>query len=97
MRVSLANIIRSYSEIVAYNEKSDPLLKKLERKDKAGYPSTPDLINTRIRGWKTQGKPEIVKMFQTVKTHVDGDNMDEALSFYKENIVPALKKEYGRK
>jgi len=97
MHISLANIIRSFSEIVAYNEKKDPLYIKLQKKEKAGYPTTPDLIDTKIRGWKAQQEPKVVKMFQDLKNHVDGDRWEEALTMYETDIIPALKKQFGRK
>lgn len=97
MRISIAHLIRSFSEILAYSEKTDPVYQKIVKKDKSGFPALSALIDTRITGWKTQGVPDVVKSLQEIKTQIDGGHWDAAQKSYETNVIPVIKKHYGPK
>lgn len=96
MSILIAEVIRGFSQILAYKKETDPLYKKLKTKNlKGGFPSLETLIDTRITGWKQQGKPDGVNLFKELKEHVKEDHPEPALLLYEEKIIPFLEKEHG--
>ena len=97
MRISIAHLIRSFSEILAYSEKTDPVYQKIVKKDKGGFPVLGALIDTRITGWKSQGQPDVVKSLEAIKSQIDGGDWDAAQKAYETDVIPVIKKQYGPK
>jgi len=98
MRILIAEILRSFSQVLAYNENSDPLYKKLKTKNlTGGFPPLTTLIDTRISGWKMQKNTEGEGMFKELKSLVEKDQAEPALKLYGDKIVPFLKQQHGAK
>jgi len=95
--LSIAHLIRSFSEILAYSESTDPVYQKIVKKDKGGFPVLTTLIDTRITGWKSQGQRDVVESLQAIKTQIDGGHWDAAQKAYETDVIPAIKKHYGPK
>ena len=91
MRILIADVLRN---VVALNLNNDPLYKKLKSKQLMGLTG---LIDTRIDGWKMDKKPELVTMFEELKTHVEKGHQEPAVSLYETKIFPAINKEFGPK
>ena len=93
MRILIAEVIRSFSLMLAYSKDADPLYKRLKTKQlKSGYPPLTALIDTRITGWKMDGNREALDMFKDLKAHVEQDHPEPALKLYEERIIPFLEK-----
>ena len=93
MQILVAEVIRSYSQVLSYNENADPIYKRLKTKNlSGGFPPLTNLIDGRISGWKMQKNDEGVKMFEELKAHVEKDAPEPALTLYKATIIPFLKK-----
>ncbi len=98
MHTSIAEVIRGFSQVVAYNENADPIYKTLKTKNlSAGFPSLNTLVDSRISGWKMQKNKDGEEMFTQLKGHIEKDAAEPALTFYEEKIIPFLKKQHGAK
>lgn len=98
MRILIADVIRSFTQVVAYSPDADPLYKRLKSGNlKAGYPPLTTLIDGRISGWKMQNNQEGVGLFTDLKKFVEKDEAEPALTHYEGKVIPFLKKQHGAK
>jgi len=86
MKHPIANIIRSFSDVVAYRETSDQIYQDL-LKDKVDQA----LIKRRVSGFKSMGNTDMASNFETIGKLTDKNDFKGAVSYYEKNIIPGLK------
>lgn len=99
MRISIASVIRSFSQVVAYSEDTDTIYQKILKKDaekRAGEPSVFDLLTSRISGWTAQREADMISTGKKVIKYLKDGDFDQAGNLYKDKIIPWNKKHLGR-
>ena len=101
MYILLANVIRSFSEVVAYTEKNDRILqlmleKNMEPDSKSGGKPVLDQLDSLMSGISAAGATKEVSAVKEIKKHLTDSKFNKAVELYKKVIVPYRGKPFGR-
>ena len=89
MHLSIAHLIRSFSEKLSWIPEKDPIYKGL--KENRLDQKLLSFIDDRIDGWKLQNNEKMVEYFGELKGHVKEKRQQPALMLYETKIIPIIK------